>query len=156
MVKRTIHQYHKEEWRMRTDNDSHFRIFKVFQSSITPSKIWKFFYTFDDIAFIKFVAKLWIIPPTSRAEICGLCQITNKFQHTVLGCLCTSHRRNSFFDLLIDNFNVHLYIEFSQLEEEMMYSFLLRGVEPTQVWLKTNKRYLFAIVQNYLRCNSAL
>ena len=38
LVKRTIHQYHTEEWRERTAGDSDFRIFRVFHSSITPSR----------------------------------------------------------------------------------------------------------------------
>ena len=112
-VNRTIHQSHTEELRERTNSDSDLIIFRVFHSSITPINIWTFCYTFDDIHFIKFIAKLWSIPPTSRAETCILCQImyTNQLQPVVLGCQCTRHTGNTFFDLLIDNFDVHLCIE---------------------------------------------
>ena len=79
-----------------------------------------------------------------------LCNYTNQFQNAVLGCPCTRHMINTFFDLLIYYFVVHLHIELSQLDEELMYFVLLGGVEPTQYWLKTNKNNFFAFVQKLL------
>ena len=130
LVKRTTHQYHTEEWRVCTNNDLDFTIFGVFNSSITSIKIWKFGYIFGDITSIRLLPKCVAIPQTPIAETCGLSQITYNTQfHAVLGCPCTNHMRNAFFKFLIDNFNVHLYIELSQLDEKMMYSFLIGGVE---------------------------
>ena len=40
---------------------------------------------------------------------------------------------NIFFDLVIDNFDVHLYMELSQLDEELMYFVWLGGVRPTTI-----------------------
>ena len=62
---------------------------------------------------------------------------------------------NTFFDLLIDNFDVHLYIELSQLDEELMYFVLLGGVEPTKILEENGKKIafvqkLFAVQQHTL------
>ena len=104
----------------------------------------KFSYAFDDTPFIKFLAKLWTIPSTFRTETCVLCQnmYTNQFQHAVLGCPCTRH-----IIKVIDNFGVHLYIELSQLDEELMYFVLLGGVQPTTILDENEKKNVFAFVQ---------
>ena len=48
---------------------------------------------------------------------------------------------------MIDNFDVHLYIELSQLDKEIMYFVLLGGVEPTTVFDENEQKKLFAFGQ---------
>ena len=154
LVKRTIHQYHTEKWRERTASDSDFRIFRIFHSSITPIKIWKFSYAFDDIPFIKFLAKLWTIPSTFRTETCVLCQnmYTNQFQHAVLGCPCTRHIR--FSDWYLWCSFIHWII--SAGRGSIVLRFIRRRATNQNFWWKRTKKICLPLCENYLWCSSTL
>jgi hypothetical protein len=56
-----------------------------------------------------------------------------------VGCLSTIFTRDSFFDNLINDFDVHLYVELSHLSEDILYYILLGGVEPTLLEKKSKK-----------------
>jgi hypothetical protein len=150
IVKQSVHLKHTEEWRNRIEHDRNFRMFKIFHNTIAPIKLWKFDFSFDEVPLIRFLAKLWTIPPVSVNETCRICQATynNQYQHAVLGCPSTIFIRDSFFDNLINDlkskFDVHLYVELSHLSEDMLYYILLGGVEPTSLE-KKNIAYSFIL-----------
>ena len=52
---------------------------------------------------------------------------------------------NSFFDLVIDNFDGHLYIELSQLDEELMYFVSLGGVQPTTIFDENEQKKIVCL-----------
>lgn len=152
IVKQSIHHQHTEEWRNRMEADPDFRIFKIFHNIISPIKLWKFDFSFDEVPLIRFLAKLWTIPPIYLGQTCRVCQETydNQYQHAVLGCPSTTCIRDSFFDNLINNFDVHLYVELSQLSEDILYFILLGGVEPTILLEKESKKEFICLCAKFV------
>jgi hypothetical protein len=61
-------------------------MFRDLHHSIIPGRIYKFDFSFDDIKFIKFVAKLWIVIPLEILRKCILCNkvYNDPFQHAAL------------------------------------------------------------------------
>lgn len=56
------------------------------------------------------------------------------------GCPFTCYIRNSFYDNLVNNFDVHLYVELIHLNEDTLYYILLGGIEPTTVLEEHEKK----------------
>lgn len=156
IVKKSIHNHHTEEWRSRTENDPDFRMFKVFHNTVSPIRLWKFEFSFDEVPFIRLLAKLWTIPPMYIDQNCRICQCTynNQFQHAALGCPSTAFVRDSFYNSLINNFDVHLYVELSQLRDEVLYYILLGGFEPTTLFDKENKKKFICSCAKFV-CSAA-
>lgn len=87
---------------------------------------------------------------------CRICQCTynNQFQHAALGCPSTAFVRDSFYNSLINNFDVHLYVELSQLRDEVLYYILLGGFEPTTLFDKENKKKIICSCAKFV-CSAA-
>lgn len=98
-----------------------FRTFKVFHNTVSLIRLWKFEFLFDYVPFIILLAKLWTIPPVYIDQTCRICQYMykNQFQHAVLRCPSTTYVRDSLYNSLINKFDVHLYVELSQLRENV-------------------------------------
>lgn len=109
------------------------------------------------VPFIRLLAKLWTIPPVYIDQNCRICQCTysNQFQHAVLGFLSTAFIRDSFYNSLINNFDVRLYVELSQLRDDVLYYILLGGFEPTTLLDKESKKEFICICAKFVCSASA-
>jgi hypothetical protein len=88
IIRQSIHNYQLESWLNRTETDRDFLMFRDLHHSITPARIYKFDFSFDDIKFIKFVAKLWTVIPLEILKTCTLCNevYNDPIQHATLWC----------------------------------------------------------------------
>lgn len=99
-------------------------------------------FSFEEVQFIRFLSKLWTIALTALEQTCTLCLINfmNQFQHVVFGCSFTCYIRNSFYDSLINSFDVHLYLELTHLNEDTLFYILFVGIETTTVLEEHEKK----------------
>jgi hypothetical protein len=134
IIRQSIHNYQLESWLNRTETDRDFFMFRDLHHSITPARIYKFDFSFDDMKFIKFVAKLWTVTPLESLKTCTLCNkvYNDPFQHATLWCNDTEHIRDTFFNCIVNEFDVHLYQELTNMCDYDLYVTLLGG-HPTTV-----------------------
>lgn len=104
--------------------------------------IWKYNFSFEEVQFIRFLSKLWTISPTALEQTCTLCLINliNQFQLVVFGWSFTCYIKNSFYDSLINSFDVHLYLELTHLNEDTLFYILPVGIETTTVLEEHEKK----------------
>ena len=152
IVRQSIHNFQSIAWTTRTETDRDFKMFRNLHHNITPAKIYKFDFSFDEIRLIKFVAKLWTVTPLPSQQICALCEKTyhDPFQHAVLCCPATEHIRDTFFNCIVNEFDVHLYYEITHMCNYDLYLMLLGGFPTTVLNDQHDQKSFICICAKFL------
>lgn len=61
IIKQSINILHTVEWRSRTGNYPDFRMFNFFHNTVSPIRLWKFEFSFDDVPFIRLLANFYFL-----------------------------------------------------------------------------------------------
>ena len=71
-----------------------------------------------------FITKLISTVPDSNVKICRLCekQYTDIFVHVCYNCQYSVEIQIIWWDLIIENFCLELYVELSSYEDEVLYT----------------------------------
>ena len=115
------------EWTNRVSSDSDFARFRLIHDSIKIWKPWSNFNSANDLRNSYFIAKLVTEIPNRVDGLCRICkrQYFDIFVHVCCNCTVTQILQDTWFDIVIENFDLQLYLEISQYCEEQLYQVLL-------------------------------
>lgn len=137
-------------------SDPDFILFNTINAGRPLFAIWKFPSNIHEIELCKFVVKLWSLPtlPLAVCTMCGSCFI-NVFQHISTVCLGTVALRDTWWNTVIEDFDISLSAELCGLCPQDLSLFLL-GLRLLSVTVSYhNQRSLHILNFRFLRVAAA-
>lgn len=114
-------------WQTRITSDRDFSRFHQIHSSVAVANIWKWPPSTSELRTSFLIAKLIVTIPTSYNNDCKLCHksFSDVMMHSSCECPFTANQRDTFFELIIENFHLDLYVELSCYDSTSLYCVLL-------------------------------
>ena len=107
-------------------------------TNISVADIWRWPSSSFDLRTAFFIAKLIVTVPDTEVKDCNLCHCSflDVMMHSSCECSHTADQRNIFFDLIIENFPLDLYVELSYYNPGVLYCVML-GKQPSTELVKS-------------------
>lgn len=127
IVNCAIATYQNDKWRSRIEIDSDFTRFRQLHEDISITSLWTEAKTASEIRQSYVLTKLWTDKPYSSKGTCGQCNRSydDFFVHVCCNCPATSMYRDVFWDFIMEDFPVELFIELNNYCDEELYTILL-------------------------------
>ena len=119
--------YQQQSWTSRVTADSDFSCFINIQNAVSKAKICSYPTNSTDLHTAFFMAKFISTVPDFNVKICRLCkkQYIDMFEPVCCNCPYSFEIQNIWWDLIIENFCLGLYVELSSYDDEALYQILL-------------------------------
>lgn len=92
--------------------------------------------------------------PDSVQKCCTICDwsFTDIMTHATCDCTCTAHLREILFNIIIENFNLHHYVELSFYDSDSLFCVLL-GKPQLQMPDKVLCEFRFFVLYSHCKSN---
>ena len=126
-----VNETHANEWSLRISSDNDFIRFRNIHRSVELANVWKYSKCSRDIQNSFFITKLITDIPNNTEGICVVCNrhFSDIFVRACCSCPSTQALQEAWWDMMIEHFNLDLYVEISQYDNEQRYQILL-GKKP--------------------------
>ena len=127
IVRNAVSEKQIFDWNIRINNDTDFSRFIQLHDSIKLVDFWRKSKSFPEVKASFLITKLWTVIPNSTADTCTICmrQFSDVYVHACCNCTGTFEYRELWWNIIVENFPVQLFVEFSECDEETLYQFLL-------------------------------
>ena len=127
IVKCSVNEVQHANWSHRINTDDDFNRFRKIIQTVEIAPFLKNATSYSEIRNSYFVTKLLTDLPNSTPGTCPICNriFSDMYVHACCNCSGTRTLQNIWWDLIMENFSVHLFVELNALDEEQLYQCLL-------------------------------
>ena len=136
IVNRSVDEKQSQFWLNRIESDSNFSRFRYIHKSVSFPNFWITAQTFHDIRNSYFITKLITSIPNSTEDACCVCKkdFTDVYLHACCACICTFQNRDLWWNMIIENYQLKLFCELSEYEDEIIFQILLGRIPVTEFY----------------------
>lgn len=129
IVQSSVDKICSDEWQVRISNDSDFIRFKNIHKEVILAKFWTLANTSVEIKNSYMITKLFTDIPNSTENNCSLCNrfYRDLYVHICCSCPGTMILQDTWWDIIIENFPLELFVELYEKDDDDLYQILLGG-----------------------------
>lgn len=127
IVNKAVIAIQDEEWLQRMNLDSDFQRFRDIHRAVDVAPFLRHANSHIEIKRCYMIIKVMTDIPNSTPGTCTLCSrhFCDLFVHACCNCNATRYIQDTWWDLIMENFDVELFVELNQYDEEQLFVVLI-------------------------------